>query len=168
MVFFDPDNGFETKTKHGTKWIRHEELRSFLASPPKTSIMVVYQHRPRRRWEDVFLDLERNIDYAEFAAAAYEPNLAFVALAGKCAAERVISAVNSYAARHPTVKYQRLRVNQTNVPPASLITSAALSMFTSHPSSAAPTRNRGRCCPLREPPQRRTPLAPPDISPPAP
>ena len=113
VVFFDPDNGFETKTQHGQSWIRHSELKSLFAMLPETSIVVVYQHRPQRqRWENVFTELEKMIDYAHTVAAAYEPNLAFVAVAGnRASGQRATAAIKKYAEEHTIVKYRAFRTS---------------------------------------------------------
>jgi hypothetical protein len=98
VVFFDPDNGYETETRDGEKWIRHSELRSFFSQLPETSVAVVYQHRPRRTWPDLFADLTKKLTYAHTAIAAYEANLAFVAMAGNATVgRRVATAMEEYA-----------------------------------------------------------------------
>ncbi|MEW6502243.1 MAG: hypothetical protein ACOY8P_06000 [Thermodesulfobacteriota bacterium] len=111
VVFFDPDNGFETKTQHGTKWVRHSELRYFLSRLPETSVVVIYQHRPRfRKWVDLFADLKTSLGYAHTAVAAYEGNLAFVAIAGKLSVgRRIFDAMKSYANEHMVVQFAVLR-----------------------------------------------------------
>ena len=110
VVFFDPDIGFETKTGNGPNWIRHSELKGFFARLPKTSVAVVYQHRPRRKWEEVFTELEQKIDYAHSATIAFEPNLAFVALSGNQATgQRVAAAITKYAEEHSIVRCHQLR-----------------------------------------------------------
>lgn len=106
VVFFDPDNGFETKTRQGQKWIRHRELSDVVARLPATSVAVVYQHRPRLDWDTVFSELEKKIDYAE-SVAAYDPHLALVALAGtREVMGRVNDCIEGYAENHPTVRYR--------------------------------------------------------------
>jgi len=106
VVFFDPDNGFETKTRHGQKWIRHLELSDVIARLPATSVAVVYQHRPRLNWDTKFAELEKEIDYAD-SVAAHERDLAFVALAGgRTVLRRVNDCIEGYAKDHPTVKYR--------------------------------------------------------------
>jgi len=110
VVFFDPDNGFETQTQHGTKWVRHSELKHFLSRLPKTSVTVVYQHRPRRKWNDLFSDLKDNLSYAHTAVVAYEGNLAFVAIAGnESAGKRIFAAIKGYANEHHVVCHTVLR-----------------------------------------------------------
>jgi len=110
IVFFDPDIGFETRTQRGTKWIRHDELVGFLSHLPKTSVAVVYQHRPHRKWSDLFIDLKKSLSYVHTAVAAYERDLAFVALAGNASAgRRVIAAVESYAHEHGVVRHNVLK-----------------------------------------------------------
>ena len=110
LVFFDPDNGFETKTQKGTKWIRHEELKQCLSKLPDTSAIVVYQHRPRRTWQDLFADLTENLDYAHTAVAAYESDLAFVAMAGKeDAGNRIHKSIKDYADLHLDVCCKKLK-----------------------------------------------------------
>jgi hypothetical protein len=106
VVFFDPDNGFETKTRHAQKWIRHCEVGNVIARLPATSVAVVYQHRPRLEWDKVFANLEEKIEYADFVAA-HERDLAFVALAGnRTVLRRVNDCMRKYAKNHPTVKYR--------------------------------------------------------------
>lgn len=110
VIFFDPDNGFETQTRHGTKWLRHSELKQFLFKLPKTSIAVVYQHRPHRTWNELFSDLNENLSYAHTAVASYEGNLAFVAMAANgSAGNRMISAMKDYTNNHSVVSYKVLR-----------------------------------------------------------
>lgn len=111
IVFLDPDNGFETKTQHGTKWVRHSELKNFLSRLPETSVAVVYQHRPRlRKWDDLFADLKDKLEYADTAVAAYEGNLAFVAMAGNASAGRsILAAIKDYAKEHRVVLHTVLR-----------------------------------------------------------
>lgn len=110
VVFFDPDNGFETKTQSGTKWIRHSELKDFFARLPKTSVAVVYQHRPRRKWADLFAELSGKLGYLHTAVATYESNLAFVAMAGNASAgQRIATVIQSYAKEHPIVEHILLR-----------------------------------------------------------
>ena len=111
VVFFDPDIGFETKKQDGQKWISHDELTDVFARLPQNSAVVVYQHWPHRAWETVFTELERRIDYAHMAAVAYEPNLAFVAIAGNHAtAQRAAAAIKKYAEEHRTVEYRAFRL----------------------------------------------------------
>jgi hypothetical protein len=80
LVFLDPDNGFETRTQRGPKWVRHAEVKWLLERLPETSAVAVYQHRPRRRWEELFADLAARLDYAPNMQAVYEANLAFLLL----------------------------------------------------------------------------------------
>lgn len=97
LVFFDPDNGFETKTQKGIKWIRHEEIKHVLADLPASSAIVVYQHRPRRRWTDLLPKLRVRCHYAQHLLAIYEANLAFVLLTkGKGIHERLVEASERY------------------------------------------------------------------------
>lgn len=111
VVFLDPDNGFETKTKRGPKWVRHSELRDMVVQLPESSVIVVYQHRPQfRYWDDVLTELGEKLSYVHTAAAAYEGNLAFIAMAHNVSAgNRVISTVRSYAEVHPIVRFRLLR-----------------------------------------------------------
>jgi hypothetical protein len=106
VIFFDPDNGFETKTQHAQKWIRHRELSCMIDRLPATSVAVVYQHRPHLEWDNVFAEIEKKIDYAN-SVAAHERDLAFVALAGnRTVWRRVNDCIKDYAKNHPTVKYR--------------------------------------------------------------
>jgi hypothetical protein len=110
IVFFDPDNGFETDSQRGPKWLRHDELkRLFLALPP-SSAALVYQHRPRQRWEDVLSRLAGKLDYLHTAVAVYESGLAFVGLAGAAETGNVLStALRAYALAHqPAVRFSML------------------------------------------------------------
>jgi hypothetical protein len=104
IVFFDPDNGFETKTQSGSKWVRHDELRRLFTQLPQTSVAIVYQHRPRRRWTELFAELSQNLTYAHTAIAVHEATLAFVALAGNAVVGKLITtALEKYVAQHPLV-----------------------------------------------------------------
>lgn len=108
LVFLDPDNGFETKTRAGPKWVRHREVEEVLSHGAEVA---VYQHRPQRRpWEQVFAGLAARLDYSLYAAAAYEPNLAFVLLARTPVGEsRLRRAVEGYVTRHASVQLTELR-----------------------------------------------------------
>jgi hypothetical protein len=110
ILFFDPDNGYETKTQHGVKWIRHYELRNILAQLPESSVALVYQHRPRRRWVDVFKDLSQRLAYAPVVVAAHESNLAFVAMATNATAgNKIAASIKEYAAdSYPFVTFTPL------------------------------------------------------------
>jgi hypothetical protein len=110
VVFFDPDNGFETKTQRGEKWIHHLEMKLFLSRLPNTSVAVVYQHRPHRKWADVFAGLKNSLSYAHTVIVAREGNLAFVAMAGNASAgRRAFDAFTNYADEHPVVCCELLR-----------------------------------------------------------
>ena len=110
LVFFDPDNGFETKTMRGAKWIRHAEIEEFLSRLPNSSALVVYQHRPRRKWTDLFADLNENVSYAHTVATAYDGSLAFVAMAdNEITGKRISDAIEGYAKGHRVVCYALLR-----------------------------------------------------------
>jgi hypothetical protein len=110
VVFFDPDNGYETRTCNGQKWIRHSELEDLFTRLPETSIAAVYQHRPRlRRWPDVFVGLQKKLTYIDTAVAVHEANLAFVGMAGNAeAGRRISSAIDAYAERNSAVNVTRL------------------------------------------------------------
>jgi hypothetical protein len=122
VVFFDPDNGFETKTRRGSSWIRHSELKNLFARLPETSPAVVYQHRPHRTWDDearldgtktagVFTDLKKQIDYMDMVVAAYENDLAFVAMAANHATgRRINAAIKTYTDAHPVVEWRPLKL----------------------------------------------------------
>lgn len=106
VVFLDPDNGFETKTQRGTKWIRHAELKDLLLRLPQSSIAVVYQHRPHRTWVDLFEELKESLEYVHTLVVVYEGNLAFVAIAGAASGgKRILPAIQSYANEHPVVRH---------------------------------------------------------------
>lgn len=80
LVFLDPDNGFETRTQHGPKWVRHAEVKWLLERLPESAAVAVYQHRPRRRWARLFKDLRTRLSYTRHVQAVLEANLAFVLL----------------------------------------------------------------------------------------
>jgi hypothetical protein len=110
IVFFDPDIGYETKARFekkkptGPEWIGHDELKNIFARLPETSVALVYQHRPRRCWIDLFGDLIKTLAYVHTAIAVHESNLAFVAMAGNVTAGwQITTAMTEYAARHPDV-----------------------------------------------------------------
>jgi hypothetical protein len=104
IVFFDPDNGFETATQRGPKWVEHAELQNLFTRLPQSSVAVVYQHRPRRQWRDLFADITQKLSYVHTAIAAHDSNLAFVALAESAATGNNIAMVmREYADRHPSV-----------------------------------------------------------------
>ncbi len=110
IVFFDPDTGYETKTRHGPKWIRQGELKNLFARLPETSMALVYQHRHRCPWVYQFAKLTQNLAYVHTAIAAHEPNLAFVAMAGNATSGKEITqAMKEYAVRrHPAVAVTEL------------------------------------------------------------
>jgi hypothetical protein len=110
VVFFDPDNGYETKTKHGSKWIRHSELKKLFERLPATSVAIVYQHRPRlRRWLDLFHDLAKEITYVRTSSAVFESDLAFVAMAAnETSGNQISEALRRYAENHPVVKISQI------------------------------------------------------------
>jgi len=115
VAFFDPDNGYETKVQYEKnrrlerEYIGHDELRNLFAQLPETSVAVVYQHKPHRKWSVLFADLVTNLNYAHTAAAARESNLAFVAMAGNAAAgKHIATAMTQYAGKHRVVDFTSL------------------------------------------------------------
>jgi len=106
VVFFDPDNGFETKWKRAAKWIRHEELKTLFARLPESSVALVYQHKPHRTWDDLFPGLTPNLSYVKMAVAVYESDLAFVAMANnEISGQNIAAAMKAYADAHPSVRF---------------------------------------------------------------
>jgi hypothetical protein len=107
IVFLDPDNGFETRTQRGEKWVEHAEVSRLLCSVADSSAVVVYQHRPRRKWDAVLDDLRVAIDYAPCLSAVTESNLAFLILAREgSTGQRLAAAAQAYCNGHPSaVRY---------------------------------------------------------------
>lgn len=109
VVFLDPDNGFETKTCKGTKWVRHSEVKSLLEKLPQSSAVVVYQHRPHLKWENVLGDISRNLHYAGHASATYDSSLAFIIIGNSGPAVRRLSqAAKCYANQDRSVFHELL------------------------------------------------------------
>ena len=75
IVFLDPDNGFETRTCRGPKWVLHREVESLLNRLDERSCVVVYQHRPRRTWGVVLSELAGRCTYASSGCAVYDSGL---------------------------------------------------------------------------------------------
>ncbi len=108
IIFLDPDNGFETATRKGRKWVRVSEIQTILASAPPSTAVVVYQHRPLfRRWDDVFPLLISGLTQTAQISVVYEASLAFIILAQSAdARSRVFEAAARYAEAHGgRVKY---------------------------------------------------------------
>ena len=55
--------------------------------------MLVYQHRPRRRWVDLFAELSSNLNYVHTAVAVHESTLAFIGMATNASAGEQLTAV---------------------------------------------------------------------------
>ena len=109
VVFLDPDNGFETQTRKGTKWVRHSEVKSLLEKLPQSSVVVVYQHRPHLKWENVLGDLSRHLHYAGHASATYDSSLAFIIMGNAGPAVRRLSqTAMRYANQHRSVFHELL------------------------------------------------------------
>jgi hypothetical protein len=105
LVFLDPDNGFETRTQRGPKWVRHAEVKWLLERLPESSAVAVYQHRPRRRWEELLADLAARLDYAPDVQVVYEANLAFLVLSrAQGTPERLTRAAIGYCEGRPGVR----------------------------------------------------------------
>jgi hypothetical protein len=86
-----------------------ESLALLFARLPETSVALVYQHRPRRRWADLFADLAGILSYVQTAVAVHESDLALVAMANNVASGKNIAAVmKSYADSHPAVRLTSL------------------------------------------------------------
>lgn len=110
LVFFDPDNGFETKTQKGGKWIRHNEIAAILPALGPEGAVIVYQHRPQRQtWDTVFATLMPRLDYVDWSAAVYEANLGFVILGAAPAMRRITPVAESYANNRERVRFRMLR-----------------------------------------------------------
>jgi hypothetical protein len=110
IVFLDPDNGFETKTNRGGKWVLHAEVEYLVHNLPPSSVVAIYQHRPRKTWDAVFSDLNNQFGYAPFACAAYDSTLAFVFVSRVEATHvRTLNAVSAYSRQHALVRCTELR-----------------------------------------------------------
>jgi hypothetical protein len=85
--------------------VRHAEVKWLLERLPESSAVVVYQYRPRRRWEDIFADLAARLDYAPHVQAVYEANLAFLMLSRtRGTPERLARAAIRYCEGRPGVR----------------------------------------------------------------
>ena len=85
--------------------MRHAEVKWLLERLPESAAVAVYQHRPRRRWEELFADLAARLDYAPNVQAVYEANLAFLVLArARGTAERLAPAAIGYCEGRPGVR----------------------------------------------------------------
>jgi len=109
LVFVDPDNGFETATRKGHKWVRHAEIEQLLHARGCEGV-VVYQNRPQReRWDNVFAKLCSRLGYATFAATAFNSDIALLMLAGtQDVAIRLDAAASLYSENHSSVCYRVL------------------------------------------------------------
>ena len=117
LVFLDPDNGFETRTQRGSKWVRHAEVKWLLERLPESSAVAVYQHHPHRRWEDLFADLAARLDYAPQVQVVYEANLAFLVLSrARGTAERLARAAMRYCEGRPGVRAAALSCGERRRP----------------------------------------------------
>jgi hypothetical protein len=59
LVFFDPDNGFEVPSmtaRNGAKYLRFQELAGVFSRMDDASVVVVYQHLPRKNRDDFFVE----------------------------------------------------------------------------------------------------------------
>ena len=59
LVFFDPDNGFEVPSMtagNGAKYLRYPELAGVFSRMDDASVVVVYQHIPRKNRDDFFAE----------------------------------------------------------------------------------------------------------------
>jgi hypothetical protein len=85
--------------------VRHAEVKWLLERLPESSAVVVYQHRPRRQWEDLFADLAARLDDAPNVQAVYEANLAFLVLSrARATAERLARPAIRYCEGRPAVQ----------------------------------------------------------------
>jgi hypothetical protein len=93
--------------------VRHAEVKWLLERLPESAAVAVYQHRPRRRWEELFADLATRLDYAPKVQAVYEANLAFLVLArARGAAERLARAAIRHCEGRPGVRAAALSCDQ--------------------------------------------------------
>lgn len=64
LVFFDPDNGFEVPSmtaRNGAKYLRYLELASVFSRMDDASIVIVYQHLPRKDRDDFFAETSMKV-----------------------------------------------------------------------------------------------------------
>ncbi|HOB54181.1 MAG TPA: hypothetical protein PKG76_15830 [Acidobacteriota bacterium] len=89
VIFLDPDNGIQTKTQDGTKWVLYGEMKCLLERLSDDSLVLVYQHRPRSlSWEKALPDVQQRLgkfaghdSQADCFLAIYTGQVALVALA---------------------------------------------------------------------------------------
>jgi hypothetical protein len=110
LVFLDPDNGFETRTQRGPKWVRHAEVKWLFERLPESSAVAVYQHRPRRRWEALFADVAAQLDYAPHVRVVYEAHLAFLLISRSAGtAARLARGALTFCVGRPGVRAAALK-----------------------------------------------------------
>ena|SRR2546426_7373394 len=103
LVFADPDNGLESKTKRAEKWLRYDEVRKILEKLPQTSALVVYQHRPQReKWQSALPKIKSQCTFPYQAFSICESNLAFIVFTtGKETHDRLLACAKCYIKDHP-------------------------------------------------------------------
>ena len=61
MIVLDPDNGMETKSGRGNKWLRYDELRHVHDSMDDLSVVLVFQFIPRENRDTYIPRIGREI-----------------------------------------------------------------------------------------------------------
>lgn len=84
IVFLDPDIGLEGKSVKGAQHLRYLEMQDVFARMSETGILVVYQHKRRQKWQEIFADIGSHLQKGTsitWAAVAYGRDVAFVVAA---------------------------------------------------------------------------------------
>ena len=101
LLLLDPDNGFQPEHSLGEKHVSYREIDDIIKRMPSSSVISVFQHHRRLRFEDDFARIQRRI-ISGYATALCWSALMFVSICrSKRQLQRLRSENRSYACDRP-------------------------------------------------------------------
>lgn len=105
VVFLDPDNGFEPATRYNAKHVCYSEALSILQQISSDSIISVFQHFRRIKFEQDFKRIRQRLNELNtivYTTAIYWHQLMFVLISrSKKSIQKVNSINKAYASNYP-------------------------------------------------------------------
>jgi len=101
VVLVDPDNGFEPQKSYSDKHLLFSELDSILSQISERSVVSVFQHFRRKKFEVDFSEIRDKI-HSGYSVAVYWHSLMFVLVARSLETrDQLIRAAEAYACQRP-------------------------------------------------------------------
>jgi len=101
VIFLDPDNGLEPEARFCEKHLCYGDIRGLLKTISPRSVISVFQHHRRRKFEDDFAHIRKRLENAYATAICWQTIMFVNISSSKETIGRVQQANNHYALARP-------------------------------------------------------------------